>query len=274
MTSAKPEPCERSKPGSKCISGSSEKASRILKNLLQCQLSSQSASSLKPELDYEKVKLQFISFDSGKLTSTIINLDIEELCHCLACTLLKHIEYTMQSQQDNNNASRLESFIEQIDEDNHSVDLEEEQKDEILVDPQSIQLQKDRQVPQGQSDGVRGREQLPQTQPRAGENIARDSAGTPEEQPAEDSVEKDNNLREFEESRNEMEDILKESMVKLTQQQQQLSKQCQQQPPAEREDEVAEGPDEPSNLEQVHSEGEEDEVNDADEAQEKPAEEI
>lgn len=35
-----------------------------------------------------------MSYDSGKLTSTIINLDIEELCYCLACAISKHIEFS------------------------------------------------------------------------------------------------------------------------------------------------------------------------------------
>ena len=35
----------------------------------------------------------YMSFDSGKLTSTLVNLDIEELSFCLASAILKHIEY-------------------------------------------------------------------------------------------------------------------------------------------------------------------------------------
>ena len=41
-----------------------------------------------------KIKNLYLSFDTGKLTSTLINLDIEELCYCLACALFKYIEYT------------------------------------------------------------------------------------------------------------------------------------------------------------------------------------
>lgn len=35
----------------------------------------------------------YLSYDSGKLTSTLVNLDIEEMCFCLACAIIKHIEY-------------------------------------------------------------------------------------------------------------------------------------------------------------------------------------
>ena len=44
-------------------------------------------------LEVDKIKNMYLSYDSGKLTSTLINLDIEELCFCLACVLLKHILY-------------------------------------------------------------------------------------------------------------------------------------------------------------------------------------
>lgn len=32
-----------------------------------------------------------MSYDSGKLTSTLVNLDIEELCFCYASAIAKHI---------------------------------------------------------------------------------------------------------------------------------------------------------------------------------------
>jgi len=44
-------------------------------------------------LEYQKIKSLYISFDSGKLTSTLINLDIEEMTYCLACVISKFIEY-------------------------------------------------------------------------------------------------------------------------------------------------------------------------------------
>ena len=54
---------------------------------------------LKPNLEYEKYKNLYQSFDSGKLTSTLINLDIEELCFCLACAILKYIDYSEKNAQ-------------------------------------------------------------------------------------------------------------------------------------------------------------------------------
>ena len=36
----------------------------------------------------------YLSYDSGKLTSTLINLDIEELSYCLAGAVEKHIQFT------------------------------------------------------------------------------------------------------------------------------------------------------------------------------------
>jgi hypothetical protein len=35
----------------------------------------------------------YLSFDSGMMTSTLVNLDIEEMCFCLASAIHKHIEY-------------------------------------------------------------------------------------------------------------------------------------------------------------------------------------
>lgn len=51
----------------------------------------------------DKIKNLYISYDSGKLTSTLVNLDIEELCFCLACALFKHIEYSVKINDPNYN---------------------------------------------------------------------------------------------------------------------------------------------------------------------------
>jgi len=47
-----------------------------------------------PNLDVSQIKMMYQSFDSGKLTSTLINLDIEEMCNCLAWALIKHIQFS------------------------------------------------------------------------------------------------------------------------------------------------------------------------------------
>lgn len=39
------------------------------------------------------------SYDSGKLTSTIINLDIEEMSFCFACAILKHIQHFLKERK-------------------------------------------------------------------------------------------------------------------------------------------------------------------------------
>lgn len=83
--------------------------SKLLKNLKNSVVSSknQDEDILKPNLEYDKIKNLYMSFDSGKLTSTLINLDIEELCFCLSCALLKYIEF-------NNNNDLDESSIQTL----------------------------------------------------------------------------------------------------------------------------------------------------------------
>jgi hypothetical protein len=34
----------------------------------------------------------YISFDNGKMTSTLVNLDLEEMSFCLSCAILAHIK--------------------------------------------------------------------------------------------------------------------------------------------------------------------------------------
>lgn len=60
-------------------------------------VNSTSKDILKAELEYDKIKQMYMSYDSGKLSSTIINLDIEELTHCLGCAILKHIEFSIKN---------------------------------------------------------------------------------------------------------------------------------------------------------------------------------
>ena len=50
-----------------------------------------------PQLQLNKAANCFQSFDGAKLTSTIVNIDIEEVCFCLACAIQKHIEYYEKS---------------------------------------------------------------------------------------------------------------------------------------------------------------------------------
>lgn len=44
-----------------------------------------------------KIKDMYSSFDGSKMTSTLINLDIEEMCFCLSCAIRKHIQYFLDN---------------------------------------------------------------------------------------------------------------------------------------------------------------------------------
>lgn len=66
--------------------------SKLLLNLKKTILASKK-EDFDLGIEYQKIKSLFISFDSGKLTSTLINIDIEEMTYCLACVILKFIEY-------------------------------------------------------------------------------------------------------------------------------------------------------------------------------------
>ncbi|EGR28093.1 n-terminal domain protein [Ichthyophthirius multifiliis] len=73
----------------------------------QSQKKQNNQNESNPQLEYEQIKHMYVSYEGGKLTSTLINLDIEELCYCLSCIILKYIQQgeTMKKQQ--------ESYIEQ-----------------------------------------------------------------------------------------------------------------------------------------------------------------
>lgn len=47
--------------------------------------------------ELHKIKDLYASFDGAKMTSTLINLDIEEMCFCLSCAVSKHIEYFLNN---------------------------------------------------------------------------------------------------------------------------------------------------------------------------------
>ncbi|KRX00357.1 Cyclin-like protein [Pseudocohnilembus persalinus] len=72
------------------------KENRILDNLHKNIVKTSSSDILKATLEYQKIKQMYISFDSGQLTSTILNLDIEELCYCLGRAVVKHIEFSLK----------------------------------------------------------------------------------------------------------------------------------------------------------------------------------
>lgn len=53
----------------------------------------QSMFSQGVDLKYGRVKNTLRSFDGGKMASTIMNIDLEEMSYCLACAVLKHIQF-------------------------------------------------------------------------------------------------------------------------------------------------------------------------------------
>jgi hypothetical protein len=42
------------------------------------------------------------------MTSTLINIDIEEMCYCLSCAIFKHIEFGMKGLDVNDKTSLSE----------------------------------------------------------------------------------------------------------------------------------------------------------------------
>lgn len=81
---------------------------QVIQNRLVQRLEKQSKTRKKkvwdedenePRLEYSQVKLMYQSFDSGHLTSTLINLDIEEMCNCLGYGILKHLNFVAKRSQ-------------------------------------------------------------------------------------------------------------------------------------------------------------------------------
>lgn len=66
-------------------------------NLVEKKINSKdlTTDTLKQELN--KLKDLYTSFDGAKMTSTLINIDIEEMCFCFSCAIKKHVEYFLQN---------------------------------------------------------------------------------------------------------------------------------------------------------------------------------
>lgn len=65
-------------------------AQRLIKNIKKNIL--EQAKDFNLSIEFQKIRNLYISFDSGKMTSTLINLDIEEMTYCLAGVIIKYIE--------------------------------------------------------------------------------------------------------------------------------------------------------------------------------------
>jgi hypothetical protein len=67
----------------------------------------------------------YMSFEGGKMTSTLVNLDLEEMCFCLSQAILVHIENGDYFYEDQN----LESMIqEENDEYSDEFDSSDEER--------------------------------------------------------------------------------------------------------------------------------------------------
>lgn len=183
-------------------------------------------------LEYQKIKSLFISFDSGKLTSTLINLDIEEMTYCLACVILKFIEY-------GENKGEIPFFQVEappMEKQNYEISLDFHQKTKVADDSRNFDLSDKISVTLAlakdsfvvlekkikEMDKLQKEEE--KTKKMITENISGSGEDNFEEEEYGDYVEEDlNNPNlpnpedqdeiEFEQSKKEMESILKESML-------------------------------------------------------------
>lgn len=58
----------------------------------------------------------YLSYEGGKLTSTLVNLDIEEMCFCFSCAILKHID-RFEKDEKKMAESKLQTNLDEIPED-------------------------------------------------------------------------------------------------------------------------------------------------------------
>jgi hypothetical protein len=106
------------------IEGPANKILQNLKRELGTQVETNELKALK--MNYVKIKEMYTSFDSAKMTSTIINLDIEEMCYCLASALMKHLEFGIHFDNDFDDIpfqpgrEHLDHIAEENDDDEHS----------------------------------------------------------------------------------------------------------------------------------------------------------
>jgi len=66
-------------------------------DLLEKKLDSNHLNKDDLNLEFKKIKDMYSSFEGATMTSTIANIDIEEMCYCFACAIQKHIEYFIQN---------------------------------------------------------------------------------------------------------------------------------------------------------------------------------
>ncbi|CAK74405.1 unnamed protein product (macronuclear) [Paramecium tetraurelia] len=79
------------------IKQNAEKDNKLLKKLLQ--INSKNSIGAEIQLQQDQIQLMYQSFDNGKLASTLINIDIEEISYCVSITLQKMISIVDLEQQ-------------------------------------------------------------------------------------------------------------------------------------------------------------------------------
>ena len=53
----------------------------------------------QPAISLDPIKHMYMSLDNIRMTSTLLNLDIEEMCNCLAWAIQKHLDFGVKHQQ-------------------------------------------------------------------------------------------------------------------------------------------------------------------------------
>ncbi|CAD8183203.1 unnamed protein product [Paramecium pentaurelia] len=79
------------------IKQNNDKDNKLLKKLLQ--INSKNSIGAEIHLQQDQIQLMYQSFDNGKLASTLINIDIEEISYCVGITLQKMISVVDLEQQ-------------------------------------------------------------------------------------------------------------------------------------------------------------------------------
>ncbi|CAD8167488.1 unnamed protein product [Paramecium pentaurelia] len=79
------------------IKQNSDKDNKLLKKLLQINTKNSIGTDI--DLQQDQIQLMYQSFDNGKLASTLINIDIEEISYCVGITLQKMISIVDLEQQ-------------------------------------------------------------------------------------------------------------------------------------------------------------------------------
>ncbi|CAK64566.1 unnamed protein product (macronuclear) [Paramecium tetraurelia] len=78
------------------------KENKLLKNLekqlnQKRRINNYEEGDHKPELQMSQIRNMYLSYDTGKLTLTFVNLNIEEMSNCLAWAILKHIHFSKRN---------------------------------------------------------------------------------------------------------------------------------------------------------------------------------